>query len=327
MQSNIAMGRYADHIIKDAEEQIKDVLSANPGKEVTKKDLLNLTTLNQSSIYRATLRLKAKKEIKIIRRGQRTSYIIIDPIKIDVILGATLFGKSSIQKLLNFRVPIITDEVHYRSTQDSDDNNDLVTVINKNTKFFEPKFITEIDDIEKFLFEFSNRVGAFIVYTILTSMHPDNELFKKVSVNKRDKIVTEWINNSISSIVLNMIKRYFNEEAYKSLKKYPIGYEEKLKFMNKKSVFTFEKQNAKLLMDGFSRLYPSIFERLQDIRINLINAISSNKNFEQEVVDRWNNCNHEFVGEPKETLYGYGKICKKCNLFKSEKIKRERAKR
>ena len=285
MQSNIAirLGRYANYLIKDAEEQIKDVLSANPGKEVPKKSLFNLTTLNQSTIYRATLRLEAKKEIKIIRKGQRTSYTIIDPIKLDVVVGATLFGKSSIQKLLNFRVPIITDDVHYKSTKESDDNNDLVTVINKNTKFFEHKFIKGIDDIEKFLFEFSNRVGAFIVYTILTSMHPNNELFKKVNVNKRDKIVTEWINSSISSIVLNMIKRYFNEEAYKSLKKYPIGYEEKLKFMNKKSNYTFEKENAKLLMDGFSRLYPSVFERLEDIRMNLINAISLNQIFEKEV--------------------------------------------
>ena len=274
------MGRYPD-LNKDAEEQIKDVLSANPGKEISKKDLLYLTTLDQSSIYRATLRLKTKKEIKIIRKGQRTSYIIIDPVKIDVVLGATLFGKSAIQKLLNFHVPIISDDVHHKATKETNEN-ELVTVINKNTTFFEHKFVEGIDDIEKFLFEFSNRVGALIVYTILTSMHPDNELFKKVSVNKRDKIVTEWINNSISSIVLDMIKRYFNEEAYKSLKKYPIGYEEKLKFMNKKSAYTFEKQNAKLLMDGFSRLYPSVFERLEDIRMNLVNAILSNQIFEKE---------------------------------------------
>ena len=315
------MGRYPD-LNKDAEEQIKDVLSANPGKEISKKDLLYLTTLDQSSIYRATLRLKTKKEIKIIRKGQRTSYIIIDPVKIDVVLGATLFGKSAIQKLLNFHVPIISDDVHHKATKETNEN-ELVTVINKNTTFFEHKFVEGIDDIEKFLFEFSNRVGALIVYTILTSMHPDNELFKKVSVNKRDKIVTEWINNSISSIVLDMIKRYFNEEAYKSLKKYPIGYEEKLKFMNKKSAYTFEKQNAKLLMDGFSRLYPSVFERLEDIRMNLVNAILSNQIFEKEVLEKWNNCNHEFVGEPKDTLYGYGQICKKCNLFR-EKIKHDR---
>lgn len=315
------MGRYSD-LYKDAEEQIKDILSANPGREVSKKDLLNLTTLDQSSVYRATLKLKAKKEIKVIRKGQRTSYIIIDPIKLDIVLGATLFGKSSIQKLLNFRVPIITDDVHYKLTKESEDNKDLVTVFNKNTKFFEHKFIKGIDDIEKFLFEFSNRVGAFLVYTILTSMHPNNELFKKVNVNKRDKIVTEWINSSISSIVLDMIKHYFNEEAYKSLKKYPIGYEEKLKFMNKKSKYTFEKENAKLLMNGFARLYPSVFERLEDIRMNLINAINSNQIFEKEVIEKWNNCNHEFVGEPKNTLYGYGKICKKCNYFKKDKIKK-----
>ena len=86
MQSNIAMGRYIEDI-KDAEEQIKDVLSANPEKEVSKKALLDATTLEQSTIYRATLRLQAKNEIKIIRRGQITSYMIIDPVKIDVAIG------------------------------------------------------------------------------------------------------------------------------------------------------------------------------------------------------------------------------------------------
>ena len=39
MQSNFDMGRYiAD--IKDAEEQIKDVLSANPDREVQKRSYL-----------------------------------------------------------------------------------------------------------------------------------------------------------------------------------------------------------------------------------------------------------------------------------------------
>ena len=251
--------------------------------------------------------------------------MIIDPVKLDVVLGANIYGRTAIQKLLNFHIPILKDEVHYKATKESNyNNNNLVPRINRNTKFFQSNFVKERDDIEKFLFEFSNRIGAFIVYTIITSMHPNNELFKKISVNKRDKIVTDWINNSISSIVLNMIKRYFNEEAYKSLNKYPIGYDEKVKFMNKKSVYTFEKQNAKLLMNGFSKLYPSIFERLEDIRMNLVNTIRLNQNFDEKILEKWNNCIHEFVGEPQETLLGYGRICKKCNLFKSEKIKCKR---
>ena len=77
MQSNFDMGRYIDDI-KDAEEQIKDVLSANPDRESTKKgDLFNATTLDQKYLYtERTRKLKAKNEIKIINRGQRTSYII-----------------------------------------------------------------------------------------------------------------------------------------------------------------------------------------------------------------------------------------------------------
>ena len=45
------------------------------------------------------------------------------------------------------------------------------------------------------------------------------------------------------------------------------------------------------------------------------------KFLKRKVLEKWNNCNHEFVGEPKDTLHGYGQICKKCNLFKREKIK------
>ena len=281
--------------------------------------------LIKSTIYRATRKLKAKNEIKIINRGQRTSYMILDRVKLDVVLGANIYGKAAIQKLLNFHVPILKDDFHYKATKESNsNNNELVPILNKNTKFFEHKFVDGRDDIEKFLFEFSNRIGAFIVYTIITSMHPNNELFKKISVNKWDKIITDWIDNSISSIVLHMVKRYFTEGAYRSIKKYPFGYDEKLKFMDKKSAYTFEKQSAKLLMKGFYRLYPSIFERLQDIRMNLVNAMRLNQNFDREILDKWNNCTHEFVIEPQETLFGYGRICKKCNLFKSEKINRKR---
>ena len=60
MQSIFDMGRYIDGI-KDAEEQIKDVLSANPDREVPKKKLLNATTLDQSTIYRAHVKITSKK--------------------------------------------------------------------------------------------------------------------------------------------------------------------------------------------------------------------------------------------------------------------------
>ena len=80
------------------------------------------------------------------------------------------------------------------------------------TSLYKPMF-TNKDEIEHALFEFSNRVGAFITYALIQAMNPDNNKMS-LSTKGQDEIVKKWAQNSISRILPFLVKN-FNDFVYR----------------------------------------------------------------------------------------------------------------
>ena len=72
-------------------------------------------------------------------------------------------------------------------------------------KYFEIKFTME-DIMEYKQFEFANRIGAFVIYTIIQAMNPDN--FSKSSPAIQNQLSQEYIEQSISKITATLAQRF-----------------------------------------------------------------------------------------------------------------------
>jgi hypothetical protein len=59
--------------------------------------------------------------------------------------------------------------------------------------YFEPKF-SEKDELERCVFEFSNKIGAFITFVLMHAMNPDN---KKIINSKENIEKDELIRNGL----------------------------------------------------------------------------------------------------------------------------------
>ena len=109
---------------------------------------------------------------------------------------------------------MISDEICDILTKES--KNEFVRVVNKNTTYFQPKFRTK-DVIEEALFSFSNRIGAFVTYVLITAMDSDNKFLESASENERDGLVREWISIALSPAIKSRLLWQFNDLIYSSI--------------------------------------------------------------------------------------------------------------
>jgi hypothetical protein len=187
------------------------------------------------------------------------------------------------------------------------------------SSLYRPIFTTE-DGIEQALFEFSNRLGAFITYTLIQAMNPENN---KMSLSGRgqDEIVKKWAQNSISRILPFLVKN-FNEFVYIAIGQYPHGYDEQVKFMDKSPRFVLDRPTISKMLTAFERLYPRLGYEFDKMIMNLPVALENHKKFIEEMREKWKrqlSCEHVYK-QPDMTLYGYyGKQCSKCHYIKRVK--------
>jgi hypothetical protein len=191
-------------------------------------------------------------------------------------------------------------------------------------RYFEPKF-TEEDKLEHMLFEFSNKIGAFITFTLIQAMSRNNKhlIFSKEN-NTTDELIQEWIKNVILYVVPDLAWE-FKTTVYKSLDKYPKNYKSNIKFMSKRSRLLFSKNDTHLLSGSFTRIYPLLSYELENILNELpkvTNSFKTQLEYIEQKSKEQQTCKHEY-GQPTYTLYGYGRQCSKCHYF--ERLKSPRS--
>jgi predicted transcriptional regulator len=184
--------------------------------------------------------------------------------------------------------------------------------------YFEPKF-TEKHKLERTLFEFSNRIGAFITYGLIQAMNPDNyNEYNLGSAQEQDTLVREWIHRAVLR-ALPFIIWQFRDSIYKGINQYPKNYEEEVKYMDTKPKFVLDKKIITELTRSFARIYPLVNYEFQKIFRNLFSEVEQYKSYVEEIKEKWKKqekCEHEY-GQPRTTIFGF--CGKECNKIINEK--------
>jgi hypothetical protein len=169
------------------------------------------------------------------------------------------------------------------------------------------------------LFEFSNRIGAYIIYAMMWSMNPDNNMF---SPEQTDEVIQKLAINSISR-VLPFLVWQFKDSVYRGINQYPSGYEAGVKYMKKSPSLILSKNIIEQLKKSFLRLYPCIYYELQSIANNLSKELGSEKILVEDIEREWkarNSCVHDYQYiEPNivsDDSYYYYKRCSSCGSKK-----------
>jgi predicted transcriptional regulator len=305
---------FQEENIRKKEARILEILVMNSKKGVHHIELAKKIGIDRKNLTPYMERLIAKK---LIRReaGRQGKYFPTEYAYRDTRLSADVFGSKFRSGLLKKDILVTTNKgTEYQIPPE------YCIDFTIYRKYFEPKF-TEQDRIERTLFEFSNKIGAFITFTLIQAMSRDNKrlIFSKENI-ARDELIEEWIKNAILAIIPALAWE-FKHAVYKSLDKYPKNYKSKVKFMSRKPRFLFSKNDSQHLSNAFTRIYPLISYELEKILNELPNATDSFKaqiEYAEQKIKEQQSCKHEY-GQPNDTLYGYGRQCSKCHYIESVK--------
>lgn len=280
------------------------------GKEgIYQKDILEkIPGIHRSTVNRVADRLEKDKQIKIIRRGRTTKYIARSDPQTNVAIAAHILGRDFLSfSLLGKDGMVLSDwKQEYPYYID----------FAKYRQFFEPKF-TVNSRLEETLFELSNQVGAFIIYSFIQAMNEDNinrllllQQKKNKSKNEAKAIIErenqyrfvteEWIKNSVSTNLIQMFWRFNHvlepfgfipdfRARQSSIKCKKLGY------------YLLDKDVISKLSKAFSNLYPRLYYELEKIRSSIPGSAISHKEYEKLLLEKYKKqkeCKHE-LSEPK----------------------------
>jgi hypothetical protein len=285
MQSRFALGRYSGVFDQTAESKIMNTIVLAGNKGITKNNLLSSSGVNQSTAYRITKMLEKKCQIRIIRKGQRTSYRILSDTRINIAYGSSILGRYAVRDLIEKSVPVISDEKYEKKLRNEPSCTEYREIVHKNTRYFEHKFKRN-DEIGMEIFEFSVRIGAYITYLLINAMDPQNKLLADRKNLDRDSLAKDWINNAMSTAILSRLLWEFKDMIYKSIGLFPKGFEETVKYRNRKPRYILDVKTAKRVYSTFARLYPSINERLENITSDLALKVKSERDYEDEIIQK-----------------------------------------
>jgi hypothetical protein len=306
--------KYLEPYATEKENAILEVVRIHGIKGgILHNQLAHIADLDRKSLRKYTRHLM--KDGKIRKDGIHGKYFPTEEAYKDPLLNATLFGD-------DFRFRLLDKQ------QDLALYNQIITDVEQEkqidcttcTSLYKPMFTSE-DGIERALFEFSNRIGAFILYALIQAMNPDNNKMS-LSARGQDEIVKKWAENSISCILPFLVKD-FNDFVYWAIGQYPRGTDERVKFMNKSPRFVLDKSIISRLLTAFGRLYPRLRYEFDKMITELPEASENYKIYMEELHKKWKQqeiCEHVYKKPPTMRLYGYyGKQCSKCEYIKKVK--------
>jgi predicted transcriptional regulator len=329
---------------EDADNRVLSEIIESGKEGIYQKDLLErIPGIHRSTVNRVADRLEKKGQIRIMRKGKSVRYAAVNDVQIDIGIGAYLLGKHFNLSILGKKRVILYDftqeDLIIKSIEDGHVNQALKYVdFRSYRQFFEPKF-TENSLLEEIIFEFSNQVGAFMTYVLIQAMNEDNIdrllLLQKKSkreakdITEREKqnrfITEEWIKNSISSNLIQMLWRF--NHILKPFGYIPTNIQTKKGLELKKlGPYLLDEKSISELSKAFANVYPRLFYELEKLRNNLpVNTIL-HKEYEKNIVEKikkQSKCKHIF-SEPKILATGIdGKsekiveLCSKCGYKKA----------
>ena len=173
--------------------------------------------------------------------------------------------------------------------------------------------------MDKYLFEFSNRIGAFITYIFLQSLYPLENL--DVSIQERSQLCATVIEKSISL-----------EDLFDGFRRLIVqlglcNYDQKSNYLQ---IFELDNKNFKTISRGIRSIYPNLYDGLENSWFNSIDvthALNQSK-YERKMPDyivpnfiTLNDkkyrahfpCRHSWK-EHNYFKYGGCRVCTKCHV-------------
>ncbi len=266
---------------------------------------------NEIDLDPKNLRPYIKELIKegLVKKGKglQDKYFPTEEAYKDQLLNAYLFGNNFRKNILTKDLIVTTDrKVEYIIPFPSHCKDFTIY-----RRYFEPKF-DESSELERSLFEFSNKVGAFITYFLIQIM--DVNRIKLTSNRSTDFLLEEMVRKAVLTIIPYAMS-VFKDSVYKSVGDYPLTYEDKIKYLEKRPRYILEKDTINELRRSFVHIYPLMAYELEKIDKRLSNELSSFKEHLKYMHKKWKEqevCKHEY-NVPAMTIHGYcGKQCNKC---------------
>ena len=319
--------RSITHYIQELKEEGKIKTSEKTGKIVSTSEVFKDPIINAEIFgyyFRTTLLSMSNKNVK-------KNFILTD------VSNTTFWGKT--KKIYN---PETNNYDEFTETLNFS-RDDFINY--KKQLFFTSNFV-EKDNLEKMLFEFSNRIGSFITYLIIYAMNPDNYDEQKnnesLSGKTKDEIAKEIINKGILSIT-PFLASFFRDIYDKRTGKYPYfkDIETKKEYLTRSPKYIIqEKESIISLLDAFTKLYPLMsyeFEKImpeqnrylfKDFLSEKPSGINGYKQYMKEFYEllrKQEICKHEYE-EKSETIDKKIIVqCKLCNyMTKFNKSKKEK---
>jgi hypothetical protein len=315
---------FSADIIKRKEGEILKLIIWNSRFGISHQDLADRVGLDRKNLRPYIKRLKSRKMITRAP-GKQGKYFPTTIVYQDALLTASLFGELAILRLLNVGNYVVPKE---NASTYSD--------------YFSLKF-TEDSGLERALFEFSNKIGAFIIYVLIQAMNPRNGYIIKSEEKDldRDALVQEWVKNAILSIIPLLLVK-FKDTIFSDLDSVmPPDLDPKkindviMDYLFEKPLFQLKAKTIAELGQKFQALYPIVKYRLDQILEGLPTAIENYQvstdyfRIRQKVVDT---CEHKFQGAKERLVLLDGsrywvpnlnKImhCSKCHYTKFPKSK------
>jgi hypothetical protein len=308
-----ARARYLEPYISEKENAILEVIRVYGIKGgISHNQLAHIADLDRKSLRKYTQHMM--KDGKIRRDGIHGKYFPTEEAYKDPLLNATLFGDDFRFRLLDKKQDLVLCN---QIIVDSDLKKQIDCA--SYTSLYKPMF-TRKHKLEHTIFEFSNRIGAFITYALIQAMNPDNNK-TSLSTKGQDEIVKKWAQNSISNVLPFLVKD-FNDVVYRAIDQYPHDYEEQVEFKDKRPRLVLDKSTIRRLLTVFGRLYPRISYEFGKMIMKLPEASENYKRYMEEMREMWKqqqSCEHIYKEPPTITFGYYGKQCYKCHYIKKVK--------
>jgi hypothetical protein len=264
------------------------------------KDLEDKADVSRDTVYDECRKLKKEGLVDYKTIGKRTTYYAEPKIFNELYLNSWLFGNEIFSKISSSSAYVIADRRSIVTDTEFFPNKGF-----ENSQYYTTEF-TDKDSIERFLFEFSVKVGAIITHILLQAMNPNviGQLTYNNKLSERtvkDYIIEAWIKNVISPVkILHSLRKSIADPGYH------INLDESKKFSNTSS-FQLTDKTIQKLSTAFAGLYPNLHRELEDIKKNLPKILSVMRKEVEQV-----RCNHNFHTSRLKNEKQFE--CPKCKL-------------
>lgn len=162
-------------------------------------------------------------------------------------------------------------------------------------------------------------VGALILYVLIQGLNPrNNNVIGSEENIEKDRLVQEWVQTTLSEVVGPDLLASFKESILPSLHSISLNPEDPytniIEYLGKRPLFQLSEQVIKELIKAYARLYPVMFNGLEEMRCELpmeVDKFEEHLEYMHEKRKQQNVCKHEY----NESMFRTDRIkhCRKCH--------------